>query len=132
MGGGVKRAWMLLCYNYQNGIIDEEEDIIIAIGPELFSMWIINLPETIQSMKTSNVEIMDTNVKTSISQQEFGVQSIEKKIDNNKYEPKVVLEGKVYLKMYYSHQLGNVTMDETLAKIKEHELEIVGWTLTKD
>jgi hypothetical protein len=34
--------------------------------------------------------------------------------------------------MYYSHQLGNVTMDETLAKIKEHELEIVGWTLTKD
>ncbi len=79
MGGGVKRAWMLLCYNYQNGIIDEEEDIIIAIGPELFSMWIINLPETIQSMKTSNVEIMDTNVKTSISQQEFGVQSIEKK-----------------------------------------------------
>jgi hypothetical protein len=30
-------------------------------------------------MKTSNVEIMDTNVKTSISQQEFGVQSIEKK-----------------------------------------------------
>jgi hypothetical protein len=122
---------MLLCYNYQNGIIDEEEDIIITIGPELFSIGIINLPKTIQSMKTSDVEITDTNVKTSISQQEFGVQSIEKKIDNNKYEPKVVLEDKVYLKMYYSHQLGNVTMNETLAKIKEHELEIVGWTFTK-
>jgi hypothetical protein len=123
---------MLLCYNYQNGIIDEEEDIIITIRPELFSIGIINLPKTIQSMKTSDVEITDTNVKTSISQQEFGVQSIEKKIDNNKYEPKVVLEDKVYLKMYYSHQLGNVTMNETLAKIKEHELEIVGWTFTKD
>jgi hypothetical protein len=123
---------MLLCYNYQNGIIDEEEDIIIAIGPKLFSIGIMSLPKTIQSMKTSDVEIMDTNVKTSISQQEFGIQNIEKKIDNNKYEPKIVLEDKVYLKIYYSHQLGNVTMDETLAKIKEHELEIVGWTLTKD
>ncbi len=117
---------MLLCYNYQNGIIDEEEDIIITIRPELFSIGIINLPKTIQSMKTSDVEITDTNVKTSISQQEFGVQSIEKKIDNNKYEPKIVLEDKVYLNMYYNHQLGNVTVDETLAKIKEHELEIVG------
>jgi hypothetical protein len=27
-------------------------------------------------MKTTNVEIMDTNVKTSISKQEFGIQSI--------------------------------------------------------
>jgi len=123
---------MLLCYNYQNGTIDEEEDIIIAIGPKLFSIGIISLPKSIQSMKTLDVEIMDTNVKTSISQQEFGVQSIEKKIDNNKYEPKIVLEDKVYLNMYYNHQLGNVTADETLAKIKEHELEIVGWTLTKD
>jgi len=70
---------MLLCYNYENGIKDEKEDIIIAIGPELFSIGMINLLETIQSMKTSNVEIMDTNVKTSISQQEFGVQNIEKK-----------------------------------------------------
>jgi hypothetical protein len=69
---------MLLCYNYENGIIDEEENIIIAIGLELFSIGIINLAETIQSKKTLDVEIMDTNVKTSISQQEFGVQSIEK------------------------------------------------------
>jgi len=79
LGGEVKRTWMLLCYNYENGIKDEKEDIIIAIGPELFSIGMINLLETIQSMKTSNVEIMDTNVKTSISQQEFGVQNIEKK-----------------------------------------------------
>ncbi len=47
-----------------NGIIDEEKDIIFAIEPKLFSIRIINLPKTIQFMKTTNVEIMDTNVKT--------------------------------------------------------------------
>jgi hypothetical protein len=38
-------------------------------------------------MKTTNVEIMDTNVKTSISKQEFGAQNTKKKIIGNKYEP---------------------------------------------
>ncbi len=57
---------MLLCYNYQNGIIDEEEDIIFATKLKLFSIRTIILPETIQSMKTTNVGIMDINVKTSI------------------------------------------------------------------
>jgi hypothetical protein len=60
---------MLLCYDYQNDIIDEEEDIIFATKLELFSIGTINLLETILYVKTTNVEIMDTNVKTSISQQ---------------------------------------------------------------
>ncbi len=68
LGGEVKRPKMLLCYDYQNGITnDEEEDIIFAIEPELFSIGTISLPKTIQSVKTSNVGIMDINVKTSIS-----------------------------------------------------------------
>jgi hypothetical protein len=29
---------VLPCYDYQNGIIDEEEDIIFAIKPKLFSI----------------------------------------------------------------------------------------------
>ncbi len=33
------------------------------------------------------------------------------------------MEDKVYPKTYHSHQLGSVTMDETLAKIKAHELQ---------
>ncbi len=59
---------MLLCYNYQNGIIDEEEDNIFATEPKLFSIGTINLLETIQFVKTINVEIMDINVKISISE----------------------------------------------------------------
>jgi hypothetical protein len=66
---------VLLCYDYQN----EEEDIIFAIEPKLFSIETISLHETIQYVKTIDVEIMDTNVKTSISKQEFGVQSTQKK-----------------------------------------------------
>jgi hypothetical protein len=60
---------VFLCYNYQNGITDEKEDIIFVIEPKLFSIGTISLLETIQFMKTTDVGIMDTNVKTSISKQ---------------------------------------------------------------
>jgi hypothetical protein len=55
---------LLLCYNYQNGITNEEV-IIFATEPKLFSIGIINSPETIQYVKTTNVELMDTSVKTN-------------------------------------------------------------------
>ncbi len=93
-------------YDYHNGIKDEEEDIIFATKPKLFSVGIrtISLPKTIQSMKTIDLGIMDIDVNTSISKQGYEVQSIEKKIHGNKYELKVALEDMVYLKMYYIHQ----------------------------
>jgi hypothetical protein len=69
-------------------------------------------------MKTTNVEIMDIDVKNSISKHEFEVQSIEKNIVSNRYELEVALEDKVYSKMYYSHQPRSVVVDETPAKIK--------------
>jgi len=47
---------------------------------------------------------------------------MEKKTIGNKYELKVTLEDKMNTKMYYNHQLGNVAMDETLAKIKAQKL----------
>ncbi len=67
LGGEIRKVDVLLCYNYQNGITNEEEDIIFVIQPKLFSIGIINLSKTIQSMKTTDVEIMDTYVKTNIS-----------------------------------------------------------------
>jgi hypothetical protein len=92
LGGEVRKLKVLLCYDYQNGITDEEEDIIFAIEPKLFSIRIISLFKTIQSMKTIDVGIMDTYVKTNISKQRSKVQSIEKKIHGNRYEPEVTLE----------------------------------------
>ncbi len=42
LGSEVRRPKMLLCYDYQNGIIDEKEDMIFAIKPKLFSIGTIN------------------------------------------------------------------------------------------
>ncbi len=75
---------------------------------------------------------MDTNVKTSISKQGFEVHSMQKKILGNIYEPKVALEDKVYPETYYRHQPWSVIVDKTLANIKAHGLQIVGWSLTKE
>ncbi len=88
----------------------------------MFSIGTICLLKTIQSMKTIDVGIMDKDVDTSISKHGFKVQSIKKKIPSNKYEPKIAMEDKVYMAMYYRHQLGSVVVDETPANIKAHGL----------
>ncbi len=68
-------------------------------------------------MKTTDVGIMDTNVKTSISKQGSKVKSIGKKIPSNKFEPEVALKDKVYPKTYHIHQPGSVVVDETPTNI---------------
>jgi hypothetical protein len=83
-------------------------------------------------MKTTYVGIMDIDVKTSFLKHGSKVYNIEKKIPGNRHELEVTLEDKVYLEMYYRHQPWSVVVDEILAKIKAHGLQIVGWTLTKD
>jgi hypothetical protein len=117
--GEVRRPKVLQCYNYQNGIIDEK--YIFVIKQELFSIGIISLLNTIQSIKTINMEVMDASVKTSNVELKSRIQIIEQKTNGNKYEPKVALEDKVYPKTYYSHQLRSVVVDETLEKIKAQE-----------
>ncbi len=79
MGGEIRKPKVLLWYDYHNGIIIEEEDIIFVIEPKLFSIRTICLPKTIQFVKTTDVEIMDTYVKTSISEQGSRIQSTKKK-----------------------------------------------------
>jgi hypothetical protein len=63
LGSEVRRLKVLMCYDYQNGITYEEKDIIFAIEPKMLSIGTINLPKTIQFMKTTYVRIMDTHVK---------------------------------------------------------------------
>jgi hypothetical protein len=81
-------------------------------------------------MKTTHVGIM--GVKTNISKQGSEVQSTNKKIHGNKYEPKVAIKDKVYPETYYKHQLKNVVVDETPTNIKAYGLQIVGWMLTEN
>ncbi len=75
----IRRPKMLLCYNYHNGITNEEKDIIFATKPKLFSIGTISLPETIQFMKTTDVVIMDINVKINISKHGSDVLNTKKK-----------------------------------------------------
>ncbi len=42
---------------------------------------------------------------------------------------KISFKNKVYLKTHYHHSQADIEMDETLAKIQVHNLQIVGWTL---
>ncbi len=60
----------VLCYNYQNGITDEEEDIIFVIKLKLFSICTISLPNTFQFIRTSksnhkNIKAKNGNTKLS-------------------------------------------------------------------
>jgi len=84
----------------------------------LFSIRAIGLPETIQLMKTIDVEIMDTNGKTNTSKLNYGVHSTEKKSTSNKYELEIALKDKVYSKTYYNQQPRTLVVDETLPKSK--------------
>jgi len=79
---------VLLCYDYQNGIIDEvSKHIIFAIKLKLFSIGIISLLKIIQYVKTIDVEIMDTSAKTIDSKLKLRVQIIKQKTIGNRYEP---------------------------------------------
>ncbi len=106
-----------MCYNYQNGIIDEE-DIMFVIELESFLIGMISLLEIIQSMETTNVEIMDTSDKTSNLELKSGVQITKQKTTGNIYELEVALENKVHPETYYNHQPRSVVVDKTPTRIK--------------
>jgi len=44
MGTKLKRLEVLLCFDYQNGITNEEKDLMFASELELFSIATISLP----------------------------------------------------------------------------------------
>jgi len=46
--------------------------------------------------------------------------------------PKTSLEDKVYPKTYYHHSQLDIEVDGTLAKIQVQNLQIAGWTFTKE
>lgn len=64
----------VLCYNYHNGITDEEEDIIFAIELKLFYLCTISLPNTFQSIRTSKSNHKNNRTKngsTKLSNTQF-------------------------------------------------------------
>jgi hypothetical protein len=51
----LKRLEILLCFDYQNGITNEEEDLTFVSEFELFSISIINLP-----LDTMDIVVVNT------------------------------------------------------------------------
>jgi hypothetical protein len=122
LGAKVKRPKALLCYDYHNGITDEEEDIIFVTKLELFSIGTISLSITLQfvgTIKSNHTSIEVKNHSTKLSNAKFVL--VEGEIIN-RYELVVVLEENVYLETYYKHRLRNVQIDEILTKVKVQEL----------
>jgi hypothetical protein len=61
LGVEVKRPKLLLCYHYQNRIIDKE-DIIFVTELEMFSIGIINLPKNFHYVETTKSIHIDIEV----------------------------------------------------------------------
>jgi len=95
---------MLLCYNYQNGTTDEEEDIIFVMEPRLVSISTINLPKKNLVYRNHKVfpHIYTKFQNYSTKQSSLELISIKRETINI-YEPKVALKDKIYLETYYRH-----------------------------
>ncbi len=76
-----------MCYDYQNGITNEEKDIMFVMEPKWFSIGTISLPETTQFVETKDVEIMDTNDNTNNLELKSKLQITKLKTIGNRYEP---------------------------------------------
>jgi len=90
----------------------------------LFSIGTICLPKTFQFVKTTKSIHTDTKVQNySIEKNNTKFILVEGQT-TNRFEPIVILKDKIYPKTNYKHQLGNVQIDETPAKVKVQELYI--------
>jgi hypothetical protein len=56
MGNDIKRLEVLVCYNFQHGIIDDEKDVIFTVEPKLFSIGTIVLLEEAKILDESMIE----------------------------------------------------------------------------
>jgi hypothetical protein len=55
LGTNLKRPKFLLCFDYENGIINEEEDLMSTNEPMLFSIGTISLSLEILDIITINI-----------------------------------------------------------------------------
>jgi hypothetical protein len=56
LGNDIKRLEVLVCYNFQHGIIDDEKDVVFIVEPKLFSIGTIVLSEEAKILDESMIE----------------------------------------------------------------------------
>jgi hypothetical protein len=63
----LKRLEVLLCFDYQNGITDKDEDMMFANEPKLFSIGIISIPLEILETIVINIVQPERTIETTDS-----------------------------------------------------------------
>lgn len=106
----IKQLKILLCFEFQYGIIDEKENLLFKIEPQFFSIIIIELPK----LFNIKVHIFDCSITI--------VDNVSSTID---------FEQQNYLFTYYQLDVGNMIIDE-FARDRVKDLQIINWTLRKE
>ncbi len=99
----MKRPKFLLCFDDQNDITNEEEDMMFASELELFSIGTISLPLKTLEIVVDNIVQIEKTTNTKTKPFCNFRNSAETTLDKNN---EVSLEDKVYLETYYHHTLG--------------------------
>ncbi len=117
LGINLKRPKVLLCFDYQNGITDEEEDLMFISEHDLFFIGTINLPliflETVvvNIIQTKiTIETRDARTKPSCNFRSNAEIAFDKKHED-------ILKDKEYPKTYYHHTPRQMQVDETPMKV---------------
>jgi hypothetical protein len=118
LGVETKRPQVLVCYDFMEGLIDEEENMIFEIELELFSIGTITISDEIVSLLS-----VESKLKQRISNKKAIelMASIRKTIEFN-VRQEISLEDKVYKETYYHHSQVDIEMDETPIKIQVQNL----------
>jgi len=127
LGVETKRPQVLVCYDFMEGLIDEEENMIFEIELELFSIGTITISDEIVSLLSVRCSEITNNVESKLKQRISNKKAIElmasirKTIEFN-VRQEISLEDKVYKETYYHHSQVDIEMDETPIKIQVQNL----------
>ncbi len=128
---------ILIYYDLLEGLTNEEEDMIFEIELELFSIGIIITSD--ETISLLNIGLLDIKIneeydpKQRMSDQgAIEVVPSTTKLEDFYVKLEISLEDKVYPKTYYHPSQVDIEMDETPTKIQVQNLQIIGWTLTKE
>ncbi len=99
LGTSLKRPQVLLCFDYQNDITNEEKDLMFTNEPELISISTINFPlKTMEIVVVNKIQIERTIETTNAKTQPFCNFRSSAKIALEK-KPEISLEGQKHTRV---------------------------------
>jgi hypothetical protein len=139
LDSNIKRPKVLLCYDFINGVTNEEEDMLLVAKLDLFTIGTINLLKlkvlvVMCDAKTNIDAKIDTNAKIDINEKT----STDAKIDTNveiDTNTKIGIDLKISIDkpiFYFPHPPEEISVDTTPTWIKMQDMKMAKWNLAKD